>query len=60
MGSLFFATMFPQTVVAMISLAPPVMANEIARFFGLPVEMAGLYTGLVYAFVLIGTFSLPT
>ncbi len=52
--ALLFATMFPQAAVSMLSLAPPVMADPVARSFGLPAEIAGAYSGLVYAFVLVG------
>lgn len=54
MGSLFFATMYPQTIVSMITVIPPVMADTIGRHFGLPVEATGLFTGLLYGFVLLG------
>ena len=53
-AALLFATMFPQTAVSMLSLAPPVMAEAIAQGYGLPAEVAGAYSGLVYAFVLLG------
>jgi MFS family permease len=46
--------MFPQTIVSMIALAPPIMAELIASDLGIRPELTGLYTGLVYAFVLIG------
>jgi MFS family permease len=58
--ALLFATMFPQTVLSMLSLAPPVMAEAISRDYGLPAETAGAYSGLVYVFVLLGNlFSAP-
>ena len=53
-GVLLFATMFPQAALSMLSLAPPVMAGAIAHSHGLPAEVAGAYSGLVYAFVLLG------
>ena len=54
MTGLLFATMFPQAAVSMISLSPPVLAEAVARTYGIPPETAGAYSGLVYAFVLIG------
>ncbi|MDQ0449662.1 MFS transporter [Methylobacterium aerolatum] len=54
MTGLLFATMFPQAAVSMMSLSPPVMAEAVARTYGIPPETAGAYSGLVYVFVLIG------
>ncbi|MFL6228819.1 MAG: MFS transporter [Pyrinomonadaceae bacterium] len=54
MVALLFATMFPQAVLSMMSLSPPVKASTIAEEFGVPAELTGLYTGLVYAFILAG------
>ncbi|MDP4023676.1 MFS transporter [Methylobacterium sp. NEAU 140] len=56
-AALLFATMFPQTALSMLSLAPPVMAGAVARDYGLPTEIAGAYSGLVYAFVLLGNLA---
>lgn len=42
-------TFFPQCAVSMLSMTPPVMANQIADSLGLPAQVAGLYVGLVYA-----------
>jgi MFS family permease len=53
-AALLFATMFPQAALSMLSLAPPVMAGPVAHSYGLPAEVAGAYSGLVYAFVLLG------
>lgn len=52
--ALLFATMFPQAAVLMMSLAPPVMAEEVTRSFGLKPELAGLYVGIVYGGVFVG------
>lgn len=41
-------TFFPQCVVSMVSMAPPVMAREIAPRLGLSPRIAGLYVALVY------------
>lgn len=58
--ALLFATMFPQTALSMLSLTPPVMAAAIATSYRLPAEAAGAYSGLVYAFVLLGNlFAAP-
>src|SRR5689334_4673244 len=38
----------------MISLSPPVMARDIGAEFGLRPELAGVYTGIVYGFILVG------
>ncbi|MCB4803386.1 hypothetical protein QO001_003046 [Methylobacterium brachiatum] len=40
--------------MSMLSLAPPVMAGEVTHSYGLPAEITGAYSGLVYAFVLLG------
>ena len=53
-AALLFATMFPQAALSMLSLAPPVMATAVTHSYGLPAEVAGAYSGLVYAFVLLG------
>jgi predicted MFS family arabinose efflux permease len=42
-------TFFPQCVVSMLSMSPPVMASQIAHSLGLPPQIAGVYVGLVYA-----------
>src|SRR4051794_20058103 len=51
--SVLFVTMVPQTVVSMMSLTPPVMADDVVATLGLPAGAAGFYTGLIYFFVLI-------
>src|SRR4051812_21191721 len=51
--SVLFVTMVPQTVVSMMSLTPPVMADDVVTTLGLPAGAAGFYTGLIYSFVLI-------
>jgi MFS family permease len=43
------ATFFPQCVVSMLSMSPPIMAGQIALSLGLPPQIAGVYVGLVYA-----------
>src|SRR3954469_1015548 len=48
-----FATMVPQTVASMMSLTPPVMADDVVRSLGLPAGATGLYSGLIYVFVLL-------
>jgi MFS family permease len=42
-------TFFPQCVVSMLSMSPPIMASQIAHSLGLPPQIAGIYVGLVYA-----------
>jgi predicted MFS family arabinose efflux permease len=55
---ILLATFFPQCVVSMLSMTPPVMANEIAGSLGLSPQITGLYVGLVYAgAILSGSFS---
>src|SRR3954469_12818401 len=54
MVALLFATMFPQAVLSMMSLSPPVMARAIAGEFDVPAELTRGYTRLVYAFILVG------
>jgi len=51
--AVLFATMAPQTVVSMMSLTPPVMAEDVIATLGLPAGATGLYTGLIYFFVLL-------
>jgi len=51
--SVLFVTMVPQTVVSMMSLTPPVMAEDVVATLGLPAGAAGFYTGLIYFFVLL-------
>src|SRR3954470_20102233 len=51
--AVLFVTMVPQTVVSMMSLTPPVMADDVVATLGLPAGAAGFYTGLIYFFVLI-------
>ena len=42
-------TFFPQCVLSMLSMTPPVMAGHIASSLGLSPKIAGVYVGLVYA-----------
>ena len=42
-------TFFPQCVVSMLSMTPPVMASQIALSLGLSPQIAGVYVGLIYA-----------
>jgi MFS family permease len=42
-------TFFPQCVVSMLSMSPPIMASQIALSLGLSPKIAGVYVGLVYA-----------
>jgi len=42
-------TFFPQCIVSMLSMSPPVMASQIAHSLGLSPKIAGVYVGLVYA-----------
>jgi len=46
---ILLVTFFPQCVVSMLSMAPPVMASQIALSLGLSPQIAGVYVGLVYA-----------
>ncbi|MBR1031499.1 MFS transporter [Bradyrhizobium liaoningense] len=46
---ILLVTFFPQCVVSMLSMTPPVMAVQIALSLGLPPQIAGVYVGLVYA-----------
>ncbi|GLK72340.1 MFS transporter [Ancylobacter dichloromethanicus] len=55
--ALLFATMYPQTVMSMMVLTPPVVAEQVTAAFGLPAETAGLYVAASYVFVAIGTLS---
>ena len=45
---ILLATFFPQCVVSMLSMTPPVMASQIAYSLGLSPHLAGVYVGLVY------------
>ncbi len=56
---LLFATMFPQIAVAMISLAPPVVGDQIIADLGLSPAVVGAYTGLVYIFVFVSNLITP-
>ena len=56
-SSLLFATMFPQTIMSMILLTPPVVADRVVATFHLPAEAAGLYTTLSFLFIAVGTLS---
>ena len=47
-AQILLVTIFPQAVVSMIAMTPPVMANEIAGSLGLSPKIAGFYVGLVY------------
>ena len=42
-------TFFPQCVLSMLAMTPPVMASHIAVSLGLPLQITGVYVGLVYA-----------
>src|ERR1017187_8099523 len=46
---ILLVTFFPQCVVSMLSMIPPVMASQIALSLGLSPHVAGIYVGLVYA-----------
>lgn len=46
---ILLVTFFPQCVVSMLSMTPPVMASQIALSLGLSPQIAGVYVGLVYA-----------
>lgn len=60
MTSLLFATMFPQTVVALLGLAPLVVVGTISKDLGVPATLAGVYTGLIYFFAVVGNLFSPT
>lgn len=55
--ALLFATMYPQTVMSMMVLTPPVVADQVTALYGLPPETAGVYAAASYVFVAIGTLS---
>ncbi len=57
--TLLFATMFPQIAVAMISLAPPVVADQIIAEFGLSPAAIGAYTGVIYTFIFASNLASP-
>ena len=46
---ILLVTFFPQCVVSLLTMTPPVMANQIALSLGLSPQIAGVYVGLVYA-----------
>lgn len=46
---ILLVTFFPQCVVSMLSMTPPIMASQIAISLGLSPQIAGIYVGLVYA-----------
>jgi predicted MFS family arabinose efflux permease len=48
-AQILLVTFFPQCVVSMLSMIPPVMANQIAGSLGLSPQIAGIYVGRVYA-----------
>jgi hypothetical protein len=54
---ILLVTFFPQCVVSMLSMTPPVMANQIAGSLGLPPQIAGVYVGLVYACAILSSSS---
>ena len=51
--------MFPQIAVAMISLAPPVVADQILAEFGLSPAAIGAYTGVIYTFIFAANLISP-
>ncbi|WP_428029425.1 MFS transporter [Ancylobacter sp.] len=55
--ALLFATMYPQTLMSMMVLTPPVVAEQVTSAYGLPAEMAGVYAAASYVFVAIGTLA---
>ena len=48
-------TFFPQCVLSMLSMTPPVMAGHIASSLGISPKVAGVYVGLVYAGAIISS-----
>ncbi|MCS0502867.1 MFS transporter [Ancylobacter mangrovi] len=56
-SALLFATMYPQTVMSMMVLTPPVVAEQVTATYGLPAETAGLYAAVSYFFVAVGALS---
>jgi hypothetical protein len=48
-------TMLPQSATAMVSMVPPVMANQIAITLGLSPKVTGFYVALVYLSAVIGS-----
>jgi MFS family permease len=45
---ILFLTFFPQCLLSMLSMTPPVMASHIAFSLNLSPQIAGVYVGLVY------------
>lgn len=52
---ILLVTFFPQCVVSMLSMTPPIMASQIARSLGLSPQVAGVYVGLVYAGAIVSS-----
>lgn len=52
---ILLVTILPQTLTAMVSMVPPVMANQIAPTLGLSPEAAGFYVALVYVGAVISS-----
>ena len=45
---ILLVTFFPQCVVSMLSMTPPIMVGQIALSLGFSSQIAGIYIGLVY------------
>ena len=54
-AQILLVTIYPQAVVSMLAMTPPIMANEIAASLGLSPEIAGFYVGLVYVGAIAGS-----
>jgi predicted MFS family arabinose efflux permease len=48
-------TFFPQCVVSMLSMTPPIMAGQIGLSLGLAPQSAGMYVGLIYAAAILSS-----
>lgn len=48
-AQILLLTFFPQCIVSMLSMSPPVMASQITHSLGFSPKIAGVYVGLVYA-----------
>jgi MFS family permease len=53
--ALLFATMFPQTIMSLVVMTPPVVADRVIAAVHLPAEATGLYATLNYSFIAVGT-----
>lgn len=54
---ILLVTFFPQCVVSILSMTPPIMASQIALSLGLSPQIAGLYVRLVSAGAILSSTS---